>query len=165
MPAERGLRQLGPTHQRAFAVRYDSLVAQGQASNPELANGHKRDYYQRRSFNLVTAFATHRQAILRYMYDLDVAFTNNQAERDLRPIKLAHQAAPQDLGMLPQPARRRAIRPSTQLPVHHTQARRSRHRRPHPPVRRRPMDAAPTDDLNSYERPHPWPTKVPTSRT
>lgn len=84
----RGLRQLGPTHQRAFAARYDTLVAQGQTANPEPAPGRKRDYYQRRSFNLVTAFATHRRAILRYMYDLDVAFTNNQAERDLRPTKL-----------------------------------------------------------------------------
>jgi transposase len=84
----RGLRQLGPTHQRAFAARYDALVAQGTAANPEPAKGRKRDYYQRRSFNLVSAFASHRQAILRYMYDLDVAFTNNQAERDLRPTKL-----------------------------------------------------------------------------
>ena len=84
----RGLKQLGPSHQRAFAARYDALVAQGLAANPEPASGRKRDYCQRRSFNLATAFATHRKAILRYMYDLDVAFTNNQAERDLRPTKL-----------------------------------------------------------------------------
>lgn len=30
----------------------------------------------------------HRRSILRYMYDLDVAFTNNQGKRDLRPTKL-----------------------------------------------------------------------------
>ncbi len=84
----RGLKQLGPSLQRTFATRYDALVAQGLAANPEPASGRKRDYCQRRSFNLVTAFATHRKAILRYMYDLDVAFTNNQAERDLRPTKL-----------------------------------------------------------------------------
>jgi len=34
------------------------------------------------------AFNTHGKAILRYMYDLDVGFTNNQAERDLRPVKI-----------------------------------------------------------------------------
>ena len=84
----RGLKRLGPSHQRAFAARYDALVAQGLAANPEPTSGRKRDYCQRRSFNLVTAFATHRKAILRYMYDLDVDFTNNQAERDLRPTKL-----------------------------------------------------------------------------
>ncbi|MGH2393573.1 MAG: IS66 family transposase [Candidatus Limnocylindria bacterium] len=84
----RGLRQLAPLHQRAFAARYDALVAQGLAANPDPANGRKRDYYQRRSHNLVSAFAEHRRHVLRYMYDLDVAFTNNQAERDLRPTKL-----------------------------------------------------------------------------
>ncbi len=83
---ERGLKQLGPAHQRAFASRYDRLVAEALAANPD--PGRKRDYYQRRSFNLATAFATHRRAILRYMYDLDVSFSNNQAERDLRPVKI-----------------------------------------------------------------------------
>ena len=57
----RGLKQLGPAHQRAFAARYDHLVARGLAVNHEPAHGRKRDYYQRRSFNLATAFATHRQ--------------------------------------------------------------------------------------------------------
>jgi transposase len=83
----RGLKQLAPAHQRAFAARYDDLVAEGLAANPEPEH-RKRDYVERRSFNLVTAFATHRRSILRYMYDLDVGFTNNQAERDLRPTKL-----------------------------------------------------------------------------
>jgi transposase len=84
----RGLKQVAPGRQRAFAARYDALVAEGLAANPAPASGRKRDYLQRRSFNLVTAFATHRKAVLRYMYDLDVAWTNNQAERDLRPTKL-----------------------------------------------------------------------------
>jgi len=83
----RGLKQLAPNLQRAFAARYDTLVADGLAANPEPA-GRKRDYLERRSHNLVTAFATHRRSILRYMYDLDVPLTNNQAERDLRPTKL-----------------------------------------------------------------------------
>jgi transposase len=83
----RGLKQLAPAHQRTFAARYDDLVVQGLAANPEPEH-RKRDYVERRSFNLVTAFATHRRSVLRYMYDLDVGFTNNQAERDLRPTKL-----------------------------------------------------------------------------
>lgn len=84
---QRGLKQLAPTRQRAFATRYDTLVAQGMAANPEPTHA-KRDYLERRSFNLVSAFATHRQSILRFMYNLDVSMTNNQAERDLRPTKL-----------------------------------------------------------------------------
>ena len=62
--------------------------AEGIAAKPDPAGGRKRDYYQRRSHNLISAFRDHRRHVLRYMYDLDVALTNNQAERDLRPTKL-----------------------------------------------------------------------------
>jgi transposase len=84
----RGLKALAPHRQRDFAARYDSLVTEGIAANPEPPGGRQRDYYQRKSHNLLCAFATHRRAILRFMYDLDVPLTNNQAERDLRPVKL-----------------------------------------------------------------------------
>jgi transposase len=84
----RGLKALGPNQRRAFTTRYNTLVAQGLAANPEPASGRKRDYLERRSYNLATAFNTHRRHILRYMHNLHVAFTNNQAERDLRPTKL-----------------------------------------------------------------------------
>jgi transposase len=84
----RGLKALAPKAQRDFAARYDTLVAQGQAANPDPPAGRERDYYQRKSHNLVTAFATHRKPILRYMYDLQTPMTNNQGERDLRPTKL-----------------------------------------------------------------------------
>jgi transposase len=84
----RGLKQLSPAAQRSFAARYDTLVAAGLAANPDPAAGRKRDRLQRQSFNLATAFTVHRAPILRFMYNLDVGFTNNQAERDLRPSKL-----------------------------------------------------------------------------
>ncbi|MDA8358938.1 MAG: IS66 family transposase [Actinomycetota bacterium] len=85
---ERGLKSLGPSVQRAFAARYDALVAQGLAANPDPPPGKERDYYQRKSANLATAFAKHRRPILRFMYDLQTPMTNNQGERDLRPTKL-----------------------------------------------------------------------------
>ena len=83
-----GHRVLAPTHQRSFAARYDTLVAAARAANPAPLDGRKRDRLQRESYNLAVAFATHRQSILRYMRDLDVGMTNNQAERDLRPVKI-----------------------------------------------------------------------------
>jgi transposase len=85
---DRGLKRLAPSRQRDFADRYDALVADGLAANPEPAAGRKRNSLQRQSFNLATAFSTHRRHVLRFMYDLRVGFTNNQAERDLRPTKL-----------------------------------------------------------------------------
>jgi len=83
-----GQRRLAPLLVRAFTARYDQLVAEGTAANPEPRPGHKRGYYQRKSHNLATAFATHKKPILRFMNDLDTPMTNNQAERDLRPGKL-----------------------------------------------------------------------------
>ncbi|MCA1703142.1 MAG: IS66 family transposase [Actinobacteria bacterium] len=47
----RGLRQLAPAHQRASAARYDALVADGLAANPDPPPGHKRSYYQRRKIS------------------------------------------------------------------------------------------------------------------
>jgi len=81
-----GHRSLAPSRQRGFRSRYDALVAAGLAANPD--PGRKRDSLERASHNLAMAFDTHRKAVLCYMYDLDVAFTNNQAERDLRPVKI-----------------------------------------------------------------------------
>ncbi len=83
-----GHKALAPARQRAFRSRYDALVTEGLAANPAPAPGRTRNSLQRQSFNLATAFDNHRQAILRYMYDLEVSFTNNQAERDLRPVKI-----------------------------------------------------------------------------
>jgi transposase len=82
-----GSKALDPSIKRRFTSRYNDLVAMGVAANPEPAH-RKRDPVERRSFNLVTAFAAHRVSILRYMNDLQVGFTNNQAERDLRPTKI-----------------------------------------------------------------------------
>ena len=83
-----GHRALAPALQRGFAKHYDTLVADGLAANPEPASGRKRNYLERRSYNLAVAFRDHRRDILRYMRNLDVPMTNNQAERDLRPVKL-----------------------------------------------------------------------------
>jgi transposase len=84
----RGQRCLAPSRQHAFTARYDTLVAAGRVANPDPAPRRRRDPLQRQSHNLAVAFHTHKRAILAYMRDLDVAFTNNQAERDLRPVKL-----------------------------------------------------------------------------
>ena len=85
---EQGHAALAPTHQRAFAARYDELVAAGIAANPDPASGRKRNRLEAGSYNLAVAFRNRRSDILRFMRNLDVAFTNNQAERDLRPVKL-----------------------------------------------------------------------------
>ena len=82
-----GEEQLPAALRRSFSRRYDELVAIGLAANPEPAH-RKRDALERRSFNLVSAFSTHKRSILRFMNDLATPMTNNEAERALRPSKL-----------------------------------------------------------------------------
>jgi transposase len=84
----RRLEALAPVLKRSFSSRYDSLVADALAANPEPPPGRKRDALQRQSYNLAVAFQTHKPSILTYMHDLRVGPTNNQGERDLRPVKL-----------------------------------------------------------------------------
>jgi transposase len=62
---------------------YAGAVAYGRQQNPP-----DRDGKPSRAGTLVERFATHRDIILRFTVDLAVPFTNNQAERDLRPVKL-----------------------------------------------------------------------------
>lgn len=83
-----GFQRLVPRVEQDFADRYDTLVAQALAANPDPPRGRQRDRLARKSYNLAAAFSTHKQAILAFMRNLDVSFTNNQGERDLRPVKL-----------------------------------------------------------------------------
>jgi transposase len=83
----RGWRQLDLSTKRKFSKRYDELVQMGIAANPHRAH-RKRNPVERRSYNLVTAFSTHKTSILRFMNDLGTPMTNNEAERALRPSKL-----------------------------------------------------------------------------
>jgi transposase len=83
----KGWRQLDLSAKRKFSRRYDELVQMGVAANPKPAH-RDRNKVERRSQNLVTAFATHKKSILQFMNDLGTPMTNNEAERALRPAKL-----------------------------------------------------------------------------
>jgi transposase len=84
---ERGEDELTASLKRRFSRRYDDLVTMGLAANPQPKH-RKRDCGERRSYNLVSAFAAHERSILRFMNDLATPMTNNEAERALRPSKL-----------------------------------------------------------------------------
>jgi transposase len=70
-------------------VRYQRLITDGQAANPPLpAKGRRRGRARRSAAaRLLARLDTHRDEVLRSL-DLRVPFDNNQAERDLRMVKL-----------------------------------------------------------------------------
>ena len=88
---QRGLR---PQFLAWLSARYDRILAQGAAfheSLPPLSIGQpiRRGRVRRRTgHNLLLRLREHKDATLRFLYDPTVPFTNNQAERDLRMMKV-----------------------------------------------------------------------------
>ena len=70
--------------------RYQRLLADGQAANPPPRPAGRRHPQQRRSpaARLLARLDRHRNEVLRLLDDCRVPFDNNQAERDLRMVKL-----------------------------------------------------------------------------
>jgi transposase len=62
-------------------------VAKGFTANPAPETG-KRTGYEKKAFNLLCRLDRDRADVLRFMTDFDVPFDNNQAERDIRMVKL-----------------------------------------------------------------------------
>jgi transposase len=84
---------------REYEYRYDEVIRQGLAANPlppascaeteSSAEGKNKVRCKRApSLNLVLRLERHKAEVLRFMHDVRVPFTNNQAERDLRMIRL-----------------------------------------------------------------------------
>jgi transposase len=85
---EAGKTALPEDEQDAIRARYRTALAGGAA-----ACSPARTAAARAGRPLVRRFDLHETAILRFVTDLDVPFTNNQAERDLRPVKVQQRAS------------------------------------------------------------------------
>jgi transposase len=87
-------RSLRPHFLAWLSARYDRILAQGLAfheSLPPLRTGQPtcRGRIRRRTgHNLLLRLREHKEATLRFLSDSTVPFTNNQAERDLRMMKV-----------------------------------------------------------------------------
>ncbi len=76
-----------------FETMYDYITKKGLEENPQLLDfdaqpkkrGRKK---QTKPKNLLDRFVGYKDDILRFMHDFDVPFENNQAERDVRMMKV-----------------------------------------------------------------------------
>jgi transposase len=76
--------------QARLHARYERLLADGQAANPPPPATRRRRGRMRRSpaARLLARLDAYREEVLRLLDDTRVPFDNNQAERDLRMVKL-----------------------------------------------------------------------------
>jgi transposase len=85
-----GLQRVGDQARARLHARYQRLLADGQAANPPPpASGRRRGRGRRwPAARLLARLDAHRDEVLRLLDDTRVPFDNNQAERDLRMVKL-----------------------------------------------------------------------------
>jgi len=87
--AASGGTRLSPETTDDFERRYQRVLKAGLAANPPPERtGKKGRPKQSKGKNLVDRLDNQREAVLRFMHDFRVPFDNNQAERDLRMVKV-----------------------------------------------------------------------------
>ncbi len=92
----RGEGRLGRAERDAFVARYGQLMAEGLAANPpsERPPGRKKGRpKQSPPRNLLERLWMGQDAVLAFLHDLAIPFDNNQAEQDLRMLKVQQKIA------------------------------------------------------------------------
>ena len=92
---QRERSRISPSKLKAFKADYDRWLLKGLKAHPELARqpGKRGRAKQSKERNLLLRMKEKRDEVLRFADDLSVPFDNNQAERDLRMIKVQQKVS------------------------------------------------------------------------
>jgi transposase len=80
----KGKALVAPVDILLFGGRYDALLDLAFAENPDKTGGKGCAD----AFNLATRLKELREEVLSFLWDVSIPFTNNQAERDIRMVKV-----------------------------------------------------------------------------
>ncbi len=83
----KGEDHLDPSVLHSIRVRYGRLIQAGRAANPPPVAG-KRYGYAKKAHNLLERLDKRRAEVLRFASDFRASWDNNQAERDVRMVKV-----------------------------------------------------------------------------
>jgi transposase len=92
---ERGESQLDPLSRLALRSEYDRLIEEGWRANAPATRGSPAPHSRKRhpAYNLLNRLQTGREAVLAFLEDFAVPFDNNQAERDVRMVKVQQKVS------------------------------------------------------------------------
>ncbi len=90
-----GLHRLPPAAHSAFVARYEAVLAAGHAANPPPARRPRQRgrVKQTPARNLLERLWLGQEQVLAFLDDLRIPFDNNQAERDLRMLKVQQKVS------------------------------------------------------------------------
>ena len=89
LPGFTGRTGFSPQERARYEAVYARLIALGQQQNPACVPSGKRGRTrQSAAYNLLARLDKYRVWVLAFAWDFSVPFNNNQAERDLRMVKL-----------------------------------------------------------------------------
>jgi transposase len=90
-----GTVQLSQAERNRFVARYEELLATGLAANPPPPRPahHRGRQKQSPARNLLERLWLGQDAVLAFLGDLAIPFDNNQAERDLRMLKVQQKVS------------------------------------------------------------------------
>lgn len=88
---DKGKSRLSESQIKEYERRYCKILKQGlrvESRKPSPATGRRGKKKQTKAKNLLDRMKRYRRETLRFMYDFRVPFDNNQAERDVRMMKV-----------------------------------------------------------------------------
>lgn len=92
---EQGKTKVHPLEVADWEARFLELLSEGEALHPvaQAPPGKRGRPKQSAARNLLDRLRKHQQAVLAFLEDLRVPFDNNQAERDLRMVKVQQKVS------------------------------------------------------------------------